>query len=426
MWKLVKKNLINNLPKSPGVYCFKDKKGRFLYIGKAANIKERVKTHFQQPSYRDDLFIKEVKKVGYTKTGSEIGALILETNLIKKYRPKFNVVWKDDKKYFYVGITKEDLPRVFLTHQPQGKNKLPIVNVQFIGPFTEGKPLKKTLRFLRKVFPYYTARKHPKIPCTYCYLGLCPGVQPDKKEYQKNIKNLISVLKGQKKSVLKSLKREMEIAAQGENFEKAAGVRNQIESLENIFEHARIFVLPIDLLPGLSHPPWKETEKTLKRILRINRRISRIEGYDVSNIQGKKATGSMVTFINGKPDKNFYRKFKIRITKTPNDVAMIEESLKRRFQHREWPYPDLVLIDGGKAQLNVAKKTLKSYNHKATIIALAKKNNELYKENEKRPILLENQPREIFNLILQIRDEAHRFARKYHHQLRSLDLQRNI
>jgi excinuclease ABC subunit C len=443
-FKFLPKSKTSQLPKTAGVYAFKNK-GELLYIGKAANIKNRVKNHFQQPSFRDNLFLKRVKKIGYIKTDSEIGALLLEAKLVKKHQPKFNVIWRDDKNYFYVGISKEGFPRIFITHQ-----KLKTTNhklqTEYVGPFVDGRALKQALRTLRKVFPYRSCRNLPKRPCLWYQLARCPapcllktnlGSQLSafqkkiKKECKINAKNLVRVIRGKKKQVLKDLEKEMKGAAKKEDFEIAAKIRNQIFSLEKVLAHSKIFVSP---------PPqeilikWVETEKKLKKILRIHpikNKISRIEAYDVSNIQGQQATGSMVTFIKGVPDKSFYRKFKIkhanapmRIDK-PNDIAMIKEVLKRRFKHTEWPYPDLILIDGGKAQLNAAINTkCQNSNVKSIkILSLAKKENKLYIEGRRKPALLKKLPREIFNLILQLRDEAHRFARVYHHKLREIDLQ---
>ncbi|HUW71721.1 MAG TPA: GIY-YIG nuclease family protein [Candidatus Humimicrobiaceae bacterium] len=323
-FQYVAKDKISQLSETSGIYVFK--KGReFLYIGKAANIRERVKNHFQRPVYRDNFFINQVSRVGYIKTNSEIKALILEAELIKKYQPKYNVVWRDDKNYFYIGITKEPFPRVFITHQPKkiSNSQIPISN--FIGPFVSGKKLKQALKELRKIYPFRTCKTLLKKPCLWYYLSQCPA-------------------------------------------------------------------------PCLF-------------------KSRRIEAYDVSNIQGKDATGSMVTFINGKPDKNFYRRFKIKLSSKPNDIAMLKQILSRRLNHLEWGLPDLILIDGGKAQLNAALSLTK-----IPAIALAKRRNELYMKNLEKPILLKTLSREVFNLILQLRDEAHRFARKYHHKLREIDL----
>lgn len=426
-FKLLAKKRVNNLPKTFGVYCFKTGK-TILYIGKASNIRERVKNHFQQPAYRDNLFIDRAQKIGYFITDSEVEALVLEAELIKKYQPKYNVIWKDDKNYFYVGVTKDDFPRLFITHQPKrAPNER---SVKYIGPFVEGSALKKTLQILRKIFPYYAVKKHPKGLCSWCHLGLCPGPGPDKNIYQKNIKRLTAVLMGKKKSLLKELKKEMDRASSSKNFERAAVARDQAWALGKILSNAKIFNAAgasgdrYSFFPRHKNAEWTKTEKNLKNILGLKNRVKRIEAYDISNIQGQQATGSMVVFANGEADKSQYRKFRIKILNKPNDTAMIREVLERRFRHTEWPYPDLILIDGGKPQLNIAVKT-KAEKRQAshiTITALAKKKNELFVEGTKTPILLENSPRDIFNLFLRLRDESHRFAQKYHHRLRTIDL----
>jgi len=445
---------VSRLPKNPGVYAFK-KGAKFLYIGKAANIRERVKNHFRQftpyriysgagpTAYRDNLFINQVKKIGFIKTGSEIEALILEANLIKKYQPKYNIVWHDDKNYFFVGITKEDFPRIFITHQTKSIYNLQFTIYNFVGPFVDGKALKQTLKVLRKIFPYRSCKTLPKRACLFYHLNRCPapcllkskiylqipGLKKKiQKKYQRNVKNLIKILQGRKTQVLKDLKKVMKKLAKIQDFERAAKIRDQITYLEKVLAHSRVF--------GLLEPPqkvdWYQIQKSLCRILKTNPPKfckakfgrARIEAYDISNIQGEVATGSMVTFINGLPNKDFYRKFKIKIAGKPDDIAMIKECLNRRFKHSEWGWPDLILIDGGIAQLNAARSVIKPYSRKSVkpfVMALAKKNNELFLETQKKPLLLKKLPRGIFNLILQLRDEAHRFARKYHLKLREID-----
>lgn len=413
----------SKLPKSSGVYVFK-KDRKFLYIGKASNLKERVKNHFSQPAYRDGLFINQVSKVGFLKTDSEIEALILEANLIKKYQPRYNIVWKDDKNYFYVGITKEDFPRIFITHQTKQK-----LEINYVGPFVDGKSLKTTLKVLRKVFPYRTCKTLSKHPCLWYQLGRCPApclIKPEiprfkekiKSEGQRNAKNLMGILQGKKNQVLKKIKKEMKEASDLQDYEKAAKIRDQIGALEKVLVHAKIFELEVP-----QKVDWTQIQKILQKILNTKIKISRIEAYDISNIQGQEATGSLVTFVRDLPDKNFYRKFKIKIAGKPNDIAMIKEVLKRRLKHPEWPYPDLILIDGGKAQLNAALTVLNQHKSvksaSISVLALAKKENKLYIENRKKPILLKSLPRVIFNLILQLRDEAHRFAISYHKKLRA-------
>ncbi|MCJ7829667.1 UvrB/UvrC motif-containing protein, partial [Patescibacteria group bacterium] len=439
---------ISGLPKSPGVYTF-NRGAKLLYIGKAANIKERVKNHFQQPHslWEQTLLRPRLRqgfggqegfggRVGFIKTNSEIEALILEANLIKKYQPKYNVIWRDDKNYFFVGITKENFPQVFITHQTKVKGQNSKVKSDYIGPFVDGASLKATLKILRKIFLYISCKNLPKRPCLWYHLNRCPAPcllksktaqqipmleSKIKQESQKNTKNLIKILQGKKTKVLKDFKKEMKKAALFQDFDKAAKIRDQIQALERVLANAKIFELqPFQAIN------WSQTQKTLQKILKTKHRISRIEAYDVSNIQGQEATGAMITFINGKPEKSQYRKFKIRIAGKPNDTAMIKEVLKRRLKHQEWSYPNLILIDGGKAQLNAALQCLKHKFKEIKLMALAKKHNELFIERRKQSILLKKLPREIFNLILQLRDEAHRFAISYHHKLREIDLRESL
>ncbi|MBZ9569667.1 GIY-YIG nuclease family protein [Patescibacteria group bacterium] len=457
-FRFLKKVGIKKLPKKPGVYCFKEKK--ILYVGKAANIQDRVKNHFQRPEFKESIFLDKVRKIGFIETDSEIEALILEANLIKKCQPKYNVVWRDDKNYFYVGITKparhrpkpqalaggEDFPLVFITHQPKKLYPKPYtLNPEFVGPFVDGRALKQTLRILRKIFPYRTCcvgtvgKTLPKRPCLWYQLDRCPAPcllespkeslrlptgqaklssqipglrEKIKRECQKNAKNLLKILQGKRIQVLRNLKKEVKGLSNLQEFERAAKIRDKIFALEKILNNAKIFEVQ------KAEIKYSEIEKGLKKILKTKKKIKRIEAYDVSNISGKLATGSMITFIRGLVAKEFYRKFKIKISGKSDDVAMLKECLIRRFKHSEWGKPDLILIDGGKAQLNAALSCLTSEVKHVEVVAIAKKKNELYLENRKKPILLKSLPREIFNLILQLRDEAHRFAISYHRKLR--------
>jgi len=431
--KTLPRSKINLLPKATGVYLFYEK-NKAIYIGKAINIKNRVRNHFQQPTYKDNFFIEKVEKIGFIKTNSEIEALILEANLIKKYQPKFNQAWRDDKNYFYVAIVKNKgrVPCIYITHQLKLKTNLftnsrELVNqykskAQYIGPFVEGAALKKTLKFLRKVFPFYTSPSHPLNKCPWCHLDLCPGPAPDFKKYRKDIKKLILILRGKRKTVLISLKKEMKAFSSLREFENASKIRDQILALKNIMSHAYVISHPavIDDRPLSKENDWPKTEGMLRRILDIDKPISRIECYDVSNIQGKQATGAMAVFTNGRPDKNHYRKFKIKIINKPNDIAMLKEVLERRLTHPEWQYPEVILIDGGIAQLNVAIKS-KSKREEAKsikIVSIAKRFKELFIESRGKPILLKTLPQEIYNLIIHLDDEAHRFAIAYHKKLR--------
>lgn len=460
-FKFISIKKISNLPITSGVYVFKKDKV-FLYIGKAVDIRKRVKNHFQQPIFKDSIFLPKTDEIGFIETNSEIEALLLEAELIKKYSPKYNTDWKDDKSYHFVFFTKEEFPRVFVGHQTKNqkleirmtkKSSIPkpqhlgignsstfsgfgfqASGFDYVGPFVDGQALKQTLKVLRKIFPYRSCRIMPKKPCLYRQLALCQALCLNgkalkqgllsktimiKNDYEKNIKNLIKILKGGSQTVIKNIKKEMRIASKNQDFEKAREARDKIFALENVFQHNHIFQkeaqTPVD---------WQRTEKALQNILSLKNTIARIEGYDISNIQGQSATGSMVVFKNGVPDKNDYRKFKIALKDTPDDIAMLKEVLQRRFKHPEWQIPQVILIDGGKAQLNVAIKIKNTIPNskiikQIKIISLAKRKNGLYIESKSKPVLLASLPAGVDRLMTQIRDEAHRFAITYHKKLRS-------
>ncbi len=429
------KKSIENLPKTSGVYLFWSG-NEILYIGKAINIKERVKNHFQQPAYKDKIFIPRITRIEARETGSEIDALLLEANLIKQHLPKFNVLWKDDKNYFYVAISKnaEKLPYLYLTHQ---KNEF---TAEYVGPFIEGAPLKKILKYLRRVFPYYTQARHPKQACTWCHLGLCPGVNPNIEKYKKDIKKLVFVLQGKRSSALRELKKEMAGLAKASKFEDAGKVRDRMLALERILDHTHVIESA-----QMANSKWPETEKILQGILNVKTPISKIECYDISNIQGKFAVGSMVVFVDGAPDKSQYKKFSIHVANVrdpnlritskstnktpsrkyelvedkPDDIAMLRQVLQRRLAHPEWGYPEVMLIDGGIAQLNVATKVtnVTEATKAIKIISIAKGKQELLIEGAAK-IPLKALPQEIYNLVKHLDDEAHRFAITYHKKVR--------
>jgi excinuclease ABC subunit C len=200
------------------------------------DLKKRIKTHFKQPTHKDTLFIDKIKKIETLETGSEIEALILESQLIKKHRPKFNYVWKDDKNYFFIAITKTKPPFVFITHRPSP-----------LGPFIDGKALRQTLKIIRKVFPFYTSKTHPKNKCPWCHLNLCPGPNPDLAKYRKDLGNLKSFLKGKKKAVFRNLKKEMQKASSEQNYELANEIKSKVSALEKILANAKVINKVVDL-----------------------------------------------------------------------------------------------------------------------------------------------------------------------------------
>jgi len=325
-----------------------------------------AQTKGQEAKYQE--LVKERQK-----TASEIEALIFESQLIKKYQPKYNVLLRDDKNFFFVGISKDEFPRIFITHQPakfqipnskfqtNSKSQIPKNKTRasqayglrpkadYIGPFTEGRALKNTLRIIRHYFPYCTCKKpHHRTCINYqirkC-LGICcminkEGIPHTKEDYLKNLRAIKKILKGQNKQLARDLRQRLEKEIRAEEFEKAAKIRDMLVGVENILAHR--------LIQKTQIPQRDETKKRLKllqELIKMRKIPKRIEAYDISNIKGRLATGSMVVFENGKINKSQYRKFRIRGKSSPDDTAMLREMLLRRFKNEGWPEPDLIFPD---------------------------------------------------------------------------------
>lgn len=414
---------INKIPDTAGVYFLINKQGETFYIGKSTNIRERLKSHLSPKKRSFGDFAKETARVAWVPTSGEIEALILEASAIKKYRPKYNILLTDDKKYFYVKFanlkssskTKSvELPYLAITHRPQD-----LPGTIYVGPFTEGGQIKLLLRYLRRIFPYYTSSRHPKLPCSYCHLELCPGPVADLAQYKRSMRIMQKILEGKRPSVEHRLIKDMKRYAANLDFERAQKIRETLDALRNIFAHKHF----LDRTPkkfGTSY-----SAKTLGCLLGSNKPINTMEGYDISNIQGREPVASMVRFSDGKPDKTLYRKFKMRLPEKPNDFAMIREVVTRRLAHPEWPYPQLFLIDGGKGQLSAALSALHIYAlcNKLPLVALplvaalAKQENELFIPGKLKSIHLTKVDAGTRHLLMHVRDEAHRFAIAYHRKL---------
>lgn len=390
------KTLYSHIPEEPGVYFMKGAKGEILYIGKAGNLKRRVSSYFLRPhDARIEKMVSLIKKIDYKETGSALEALIVESALIKKYQPQFNIKEKDDKSFLYVVITKEKFPRVLLA---RGKEVASIRAKKKFGPFVSASSAREALRILRKLFPWsvHDPERIGKFarPCFEYEVGLCPGTcvgAISEKEYAKNIRNLILFFEGKKERVIATLTKEMKHASKKQEYEKAGLLKKKLFALQHIQDSALI----------------RNDEVTA-----FTNKGMRIEGYDISNISGTSAVGSMVVFVDGAPDKNEYRKFKIQTVTGPNDIAMLREVITRRF-HNKWTLPDLILIDGGKGQVNVANAVLYELGISIPVVGLAKG------AERKRNDLIGTLPASVaMNTLIQVRDEAHRFAISYHKSVR--------
>jgi excinuclease ABC subunit C len=509
------------LPQRPGVYLFKNASGEVLYVGKAKNLKNRIRSYFVKNAdhaARTVLLISLIKDLNYIIVSSETESLMLENNLIKQYQPRFNVRLRDDKNYQFIKIDYDfEIPQIYTARRIEKGGQ-----ARYFGPYTSGSSVKQTLKLMKRIFQICSNKTVSSKPCFYYHLGRCPGVCIGKislEAYRRTLREIEQFLNHRRAEVLKTLKQQMQQAAQKKQFEKAAGFRDKIRSLISIWERQKIIFtkrfnsdyfslfsgsnnetivnlfmiregklinqesfevldtqdatpgvilesflkqyyldasdVPREIVIRYPLPGKTELERWLKTRILIPRRgkkiqllalgeenakdyyqktfasfesvlidlqkflhlpglPKRIEAYDISNIQGFLPAGSMIVFENGQAKKSEYRKFKIRREGGPNDFAMIQEILERRFAHLEtpkktWPRPDLIIIDGGKGQLNAALQVQRRKNSNIPIIGLAKRLEEIFLPGLKQSLLLAPNSRTLF-LLQRIRDEAHRFA----------------
>ena len=543
---------ILTIPSKPGVYLMKDGAGKVLYVGKANSLAHRVRNYFGPHARLHAItpgLIPHVRDIDCIITDNEVEALILENNLIKKHKPKYNVKLKDDKRYPYLRITTEDFPRISMTRTLEERD-----GAKYFGPYVHARATRQTLKEITKAFPIRTCdltieegANHR--PCLDFHIGRCMGPCAglvSKDEYQEVVKNVSLFLKGNGKIILKELTEKMKEAASQLDFERAAQIRDRIGNIERILEKQKVsssdgedqdvigfyrkddeacvqifmvrggklmdrehFFLtgteessPTEILTafveqyyqdasfvpktivlqdevempeairtwleakrGASvtlHVPQKgrklnmvkmaaknamsilEREKQqtifkkednpallgLRDLLSLPRQPHRIDAFDISNLGGDMAVGSMVVFQDGEPEKSEYRRYRIRTVQGQDDFAMMREVITRRFRRaleEETPQPDLVLVDGGKGQLNAALMALRDVEmeEKQPIIGLAKKFEHIFLPGESDPIILSDRD-PILHLIQRIRDEAHRFAIAYHRKLRGKTLTESV
>lgn len=420
------------LPDTPGVYFFLDARKKPLYIGKATSLKDRVKSYFAKDieTVRSPLIasmVEEAKLLEVKETASVLEALLLEADLIKKFKPKYNTKEKDDKSFNCIVLTKEDFPQVLVvrkkdieeTQKLKIKNESvnsKVQNLEFkkvFGPFPSGSQLKEALKIIRKIFPYRDAKclvpnqtpntRHqtPKLkPCFNYAIGLCPGTcvgAISQKDYANRIKNISKFLSGDVNGVVKSLETEMKQYASKKEFEKAKEIRDKIFSLKHIND---ISLIKSNLLEPSSY--------TLEPGFRI-------EAYDIAHMAGKDMVGVMTVIENGEIQKAEYRKFKIQSCDNANDPKALKEVLERRFNHTEWPLPQCIVVDGGVAQVNVANSIILSHGLKIQVVAVVKDERHKPKGLLGREDIIQKHKKE----IILANAESHRFAIKFHKQKRS-------
>ncbi len=388
------KSQTSKLPNSPGVYFFKKGK-EILYIGKATSLKDRVKSYFGKdligtrgPILVDMVF--QADKIDWEETDSVLEALILEAFLIKKYQPKYNTKEKSDKSFNYVCITKDKKIAIVRGRLLNEKK----YNAVF-GPFPSGSQLREALRIIRKIFPYIEDRKGTKGRDEfYKQIRLVPA---DSLENKNNIKNIKLFFEGKKKKVLKNLEKEMKLLAKNKEFERAGEVKRQIFALKHINDIALI-----------------KNETSSSFTLEAKSKEYRIEAYDIAHMSGKNMVGVMTIVEDGEVNKSEYKKFKIRTQTGANDVGALTEVLERRLAHKEWQYPDIIVVDGSVAQINAAKKVLSSLNLKIDIVSVVKDERHKPKAFQGKEEIIKKYKRE----ILLANSEAHRFAIAYHKNMR--------
>jgi excinuclease ABC subunit C len=367
---------VKKLPESPGVYLFLGKKGTILYVGRAINLKKRALQYFQKNlDPRISEMVDRSFGIRHVKTDTVLEAIILEANLIKKHWPKYNVKEKDNRSFIYIVVPKTDYPRPFVVRQRE-LEKFPSDDRVF-GPYQSLSLVQNALRIIRRIFPYSKCRPFSGKPCFDRQIGLCPGLctgEVSKKDYQKNIKNIILLLSGKKKKILKQ------------------------EGLRHIEE--------VSLLTQENY--------------NISRKPQRIEGYDISHLTGKEPYGSMVVFIDGEPDNSLYRLFKIKQAPKNDDIRALEEVMERRFNHFEWSFPDLVLVDGGRPQVSHIFKFFEKKNINIPLVGISKYGGDklVFSPKTKKNVreLIESTK----DVLLAVREESHRFSLKWSRKKRRI------
>lgn len=421
----------DNQPTTTGVYIFK--KGHvILYVGKSVNIRARLRSHIENAKIdiKESLIVNGSDNIESYVTDSEFKAVLLEAELIQKHHPKYNVVWKDNKSYLYIKITvKDTYPKVFLTRKPRNNEML---RGKYFGPFTSVKTASLLLREIRKLVPYCSQKNVSTKPCFYSKIGLCNPCPNEidarlkmkdvrkgeelKKTYKKNIRTIIRILNGNIKKVLEDFYRKLKVLTKEKKYEEALVVRDKIFRFEQLVYRRS--------LPDEIPSQYNQSKEALLSLLELIKKyfpsvtsLNRIECYDISNTSQKLGTASMVVLKNGLIHKPEYRRFKIRNKKLRSDFEMIEEVLKRRFK-KNWELPNLLVIDGGKPQVRTVLKALSALEIYLPVIGLAKNPDRLVVGISGIPTIHFLTNNIGFNLIRLIRDESHRFARKYHLFLR--------
>lgn len=362
---------LNTLPNSPGVYFHKSASGEVIYVGKAAVLRNRVRQYFQDSRSRDNktmALVAEIHDTDWLETDSEIDALFLESEMVKRYMPRYNVLLRDDKSQTFVRIDmKIEWPTVTFTRNPSGDG------ADYFGPFYNGQELKKALRYMRRVFPYFVREPSSRDSALEAQIGISPDMSEGSEAYKKSLRKLISYIKGNRKELARELESDMRAAAREQDYEKAAILRNRLRAMNELSR--RIMFGDQEFLDISKDKALTD----LAAILGVDTKLRRIESYDISHHGGQNVVASMVVFTNGVSDRSEYRKFKMAHQKN-NDAGNIYDTLMRRLSPKNlksWGTPDLLLIDGGKPQLGAAVRAQVERGTNLPVISIAKRNEEI-------------------------------------------------
>jgi excinuclease ABC subunit C len=419
---------VKQFPTGPGVYLMKDAEGRVIYIGKAKNLRNRAGAYFTDAAaheFRVADLIKQIADIDYIATDTEVDALLKEARLIKDVQPRFNKELRDDKTFPYLQIRiREEFPRVEFTRKPRRRG------VKLYGPFTSARSLRLAIQVLQRIFQFRTCQLDIRSdedrwrwfrPCLLHSIRQCTApcnFRVTREEYRRQIKKLRMVLEGKRNKLIRIMEKEMRAASAALQFEKAARIRDEIALLNKLELRGDV---QRDMQPEVFHTDPKKGLAGLRKILGLPQVPRTIEGMDIAHLSGEDTVASLVSFLDGLPFKSGYRRFKIRSVEGVDDFAAMREVVFRRFRRMgddSWVFPDILLIDGGKGQLQAAVDAFRLLGiEPPALLALAKKEEEIYRPGDAEPIRISRHSAAL-RLLQFVRDEAHRFAQHYHHQLR--------
>lgn len=419
---------VREFPHQPGVYLFKDQAGRVVYVGKAKDLRNRAGSYFTKAAAaerRTGDLVREIADADYLACDSEVDALLVEARLIKDLRPKFNIELKDDKSFPYLEIyVREDFPRVEFTRRPHQRG------TKLYGPFAGAAALRGAISVLQKIFKFRTCSLDIRDgderwrwfrPCLLASIQQCTApcnLRISKEDYRRDIRRLQMFLEGKKDSLLREMRAEMQQAAEARHYEKAARLRDEIRMLESLDRRGD---LETHVQPEVFYIDPKKGLAGLQKVLKLKQAPRTIEGVDIAHLGGGQTVASLVQFIDGTPFKPGYKRYRIQTVAGVDDFASIREVVARRYKRlhdREEVFPDLLLIDGGKGQLNAALDAFRALEiAPPTVLSLAKRNEEIHLPDADEPLRLTRHSYAL-RLLQYVRDEAHRFAQHYHHLLR--------